>query len=137
MLLGGLAGGNLLGLGCCAIAFLVVGREAGGGALLGLAVVVLFFSIGQAIEVVALELPGITGLSVVLASYAVRVLGIGAMLNWILSDESRQLSPVWLGIGVVATVIGWVAGVVLVASRQRVPVFDHDYHPPPGWEDGQ
>lgn len=97
----------------------------------------LFFSIGQAIEIVALELPGFAGLSVVLGSYAVRVIGIGAMLNWILSDSTRSLSSTWLGIGVVATVIGWVSGVVLVAARQRVPVFDHDYQPPPGWEDGQ
>lgn len=128
MLLGGLVTGHALGLAVCGLA-LTAGGRALVGALLGFAAVVIFFSIGQAVEVVACELEPVQGMGVVLASYAIRVTGIGAGL-WFLTEHptiGAAIDTNWLAAAVVVTVLAWTTGVVVTASRQRVPVYDvHD-----------
>ena len=99
------------------------------GAALGFAAVVIFCSVGQAVEVVACELEPVQGLGLVLVSYAVRVVGVGAGIWFVTSHP--QLGPAtdrnWLAAAVIATVLAWTTGVVVVASRQRVPIYDiHD-----------
>ena len=61
------------------------------------------------------------------------VVGIAAGLWAILSLPAMEgrVQDGWLLLSVAGTVIGWVTGVVLVASRQRVPVYDTEYQPPP------
>jgi putative ATP synthase protein I len=129
MMLGGLVAGHAAGFAVCGTAIVVGLREALIGAALGFAAVVIFFSVGQAVEVVACELEPVQGLGVVLASYAVRVVGIGA--GFWLAMAHPQLGPAidrdWLAGSVVATVLAWTTGVVVVAARQRVPIYDaHD-----------
>ena len=60
------------------------------------------------------------------------MIGIAAGLWAILSLPAVAPHVVdgWLLLSIAGTVIAWVTGVVLVASRQRVPVYDHDYVPP-------
>lgn len=132
MMVGGLAGGHLAGLLVIGGALGFGGRGAAVTAALGFAAVVIFYSVGQAIEVVAAELPDLQGMGLVLVSYAVRVVGIAAGLWFIL--DLPAIRPVlregWLLLSVVATVLAWVTGVVVVASRQRYPVYDSEYHPP-------
>ncbi len=129
MMIGGLAAGHAFGVGACALAFAVAGRAALAGACLGFAAAVIFFSVGQAIEIIACELDPVAGLGVVLASYAIRVVGIGAGM-WLVLGHPRLGSLIdarWMAVAVVVTVIAWTTGVVLVASRQRVPIYDvHD-----------
>lgn len=137
MMLGGLALAHLAGLMAAMAALVLAGSSGLVSAVIGLAVVVIFYSIGQAIEIIALELPGFTGLSIVLASYAVRVIGIGFLIWAVLTAGRGVLSEGWVVAGVVAAVLGWTTGVVVVAARQRVPVFDHDYQPPERRPDGQ
>lgn len=132
MMIGGLIAGHIAGLTIIGLALALSG---GGGALtaaLGFAAVVIFYSIGQAIEVVASELEPFQGLGLVLVSYAVRVVGIAAGLWGLLSlpAVAPHISDGWLLLSVAGTVIAWVTGVVFVASRQRVPVYDHEYEPP-------
>ena len=128
-MLGGLVAGHAIGLLACGLALTTGTRAALIGAALGFAAAVIFFSVGQAVEVVACELEPVQGLGVVLASYAVRVVGIGAGLWFVTSHP--QLGPAtdrnWLAGAVIATVLAWTTGVVVVASRQRVPIYDiHD-----------
>lgn len=128
MMIGGLVAGHAFGLAVCGFA-LTAGGRALVGALLGFAAVVIFFSIGQAVEVVACELEPVQGMGIVLASYAIRVAGIGAGLWFLL--EHPTIGPAvdagWLAAAVIVTVLAWTSGVVLTASRQRVPVYDiHD-----------
>lgn len=134
MMLGGLVLGQAAGLGIIGLGLAVGGADAAITAALGFAAVLIFYSIGQALEVVACELEPMQGLGLVLVSYAVRVIGIAAGLWVILAMPAVAPHVVggWLVAGVAGTVIAWVSGVVLVASRQRVPVYDTEYVPPPG-----
>ncbi|MDF1490123.1 hypothetical protein [Tessaracoccus caeni] len=132
MMRGGVIGGHLVGVTVIGLALALGGGDAVLTSVLGFAAVVIFYAIGQALEVVASELEPMQGMALVLVSYAVRVIGIAAGLWFLLSLEAvaPRVSDGWLLLSVVGTVLGWVSGVVLVASRQRVPVYDHEYQPP-------
>ena len=129
MMIGGLVAGQTVGISACGLALATGSRAALIGAALGFAAVVIFCSVGQAVEVVACELEPVQGLGLVLVSYAVRVVGVGAGIWFVTSHP--QLGPAtdrnWLAAAVIATVLAWTTGVVVVASRQRVPIYDiHD-----------
>jgi len=131
MMVGGLVVAHVVGIILCAIAWLTGGRDALVTALLGFAIVLVFYAIGQAIEVVACEMEPFAGLGLTMASYGVRVVGIGIGLWALLKRPSVEshIVPEWLGGSVTGVVIAWVAGVVIVASRQRVPIYDRDDEP--------
>ncbi|WP_296141287.1 hypothetical protein [uncultured Tessaracoccus sp.] len=130
MMLGGLVGGHLAGLLVIALALVVDGPDGLLTAILGFAAVVVFYAVGQWLEVIATELPAMQGLALVLVGYAVRVIGIAAGLWAILTLDAvaPRVRDGWLVASVVGTVIAWVAGVVVVASRQRVPIYDEPVH---------
>lgn len=129
MLVGGLVLGHAVGLLVIGAAAVIDGRYAAISAALGFATVVIFFAIGQAIEVVACELDPVAGMGLALASYAVRVVGISAGMWFILGHPAVEpvVSRGWLLLSVTVTVMAWLSGVVLVASRQRVPIYDVEY----------
>ncbi len=126
MMLGALVFSHLAGFSVMGLALALDGADALLTAALGFAAVVIFYAVGQALEVVATELEPTQGLGLVLTSYAVRVIGIAAGLWGILSLEqvAPRISDGWLVASVTVTVLAWVTGVVVVASRQRVPIYD-------------
>lgn len=132
MMFGGLVLGHVVGITIIGLGLAIGGVNAALTAALGFAAVVIFYSIGQALEVVASELEAMQGMALVLVSYAVRVIGIAAGLWAILRLPSvaPRVEGGWLLLSIAGTVFAWVTGVVLVASRQRVPVYDSEYHPP-------
>ena len=132
MMVGGVVLGHVVGLMILGLALALDGGDAAITVGLGFASVVIFFSIGQAIEIVACELDPVQGMGVALASYAVRVVGIGAGMWFLLGHPAIEpsISRGWLLLSVTGTVIGWVTGVVVVASRQRVPIYDREYVAP-------
>ncbi len=132
MMVGGLVLAHAVGLCVLGLALALGGAHGLAGAALGFAIVVIFFSIGQAIEIVACELEPIRGMGLALVSYAVRVIGIGAGM-WLLMGlpaVEQSLDRPWLMAGVSSTTFAWIAGVLLVASRQRVPIYDKEYVAP-------
>ncbi len=132
MMVGGLVGGHAVGALIIVAAWVLDGPKATFTAALGFASVVIFYCVGQAIEVVASEMEPMQGMGLVLVSYAVRVIGIAAGLWTLLSlpQVAPHVVDGWLLLSVVGTVMAWVTGVVVVAARQRVPVYDHEYRPP-------
>ncbi|NLE99291.1 MAG: hypothetical protein GX596_15080 [Propionibacterium sp.] len=132
MMQGALLLAHAVGFGIIGLAFALDGVSGLITAALGFAAVIIFYAIGQALEVVATEMDPMQGMGLVLASYGVRVVGIAAGLWAILSLEAvaEHVIDLWLLLSVTATVIAWVTGVVVVASRQRVPVYDEDYVTP-------
>lgn len=137
MMLGALVLSHAIGFGVIGLALAVDGVSGLITAALGFAAVIIFYAIGQALEVVATEMDPMQGMGLVLVSYGVRVVGIAAGLWAILSLESvaEHVIDLWLVVSVTATVLAWVTGVVLVASRQRVPVYDEEYRGPARNED--
>lgn len=137
MLLGGLIlahGGGLAALG---IALVSVGLSEVVAVLIGFALVVVFFSLGQAVEIVAMVLANTAGLVLTLCCYLLRVVLLGLALGAVIAATDGKLTASWIFCGVGCSTLGWVTGVVWVAARQRLPVYDHDYQPPAGWQDGQ
>lgn len=132
MMLGGLVLGHVAGLTCFGLALAIDGADGALTVVLGFAAVVIFFVIGQFIEIIACEMDPIRGMGLVLVSYALRVAGVTAGLWFVFSMpalEGRILDG-WLLLSMTATVFSWVTGVVLVASRQRVPIYDAEYVAP-------
>ena len=132
MMVGGLVLAHAVGLGLLGLALALDGGSAAITVALGFAAVVIFFSIGQAIEIIACELDPVQGMGLALASYAVRVIGVGAGMWFLLGHPAVEphIQRGWLLLGVTGTVIAWVSGVVLVATRQRVPIYDAEYVAP-------
>lgn len=139
MLIGGLVLGHVAGVTVIGLALALGGTDAVISAAIGFACVLVFFAVGQAIELVACEMEPVQGMAVALGAYAVRVIGIGAGLGVIVNHPAMapHVRPGWLMAAVTATVVAWIGGVVLVASRQRVPIYDADYVVPsaPGESD--
>lgn len=123
---------HFVGLTIIGIALATSPRAGLVSSCLGFAIVVLFFGIGQAIEIVACELAPTTGMALVLSSYALRVIGVGAGMIALqqIPAIADLLSPRWLAISVVSCVVAWLAGVIAVAARQRVPIYDNEYSAP-------
>lgn len=126
LLAGGLMGAHaaaLIGVGI----FLVLDGLAGLlSAALGAAMVVLFYTIGQAVQVWVADAAATTIFRASVASYVVRVAALGALLAVYLrlvTESSRLLGPP-LAVTAIATVIGWLTGEILVYSRLRIPNFD-------------
>ncbi len=132
MMVGGLVLAHATGLGILGLGLALDGAPAGITVALGFAAVVIFFSIGQAIEIIACEMDPVQGMGVALASYAVRVVGIGAGMWFLLGHPAVEpnILPGWLLLSVSGTVIAWIGGVVIVASQQRVPIYDEEYVAP-------
>jgi len=110
-------------------------RGAAEAALAG-AVALIFFATGQAVQIISIAMSSTFGLGLTLASYVVRVVGLGLVYLWMqgrpgLLDSAGRWS---LLAGFLTTTAGWLAGVLVRARRQRVSVFDAEYVPPPGWE---
>lgn len=132
MMVGGLVLGHAAGITVLGLALVIGGGAAAITVALGFAAVVIFFSIGQYIEIIACEMEPVQGMGVALASYLVRVVGVGVGMYFILGNPAvaPYVEPGWLLLSMVATVIAWVGGVVIVASRQRVPIYDAEYVAP-------
>ena len=132
MMVGGLVLAHVVGLFLFGVARAAARGPGALSVAVGFAAVVIFFSIGQALEIVACELDPVQGMGLALASYAVRVIGIGAGMWFLLGHPAVEphIEPGWLLLGVTGTVIAWITGVVVVASRQRVPIYDHEYVAP-------
>lgn len=126
MMLGGVVGAHVAGLIVIALAAILSGADGVLTSVLGFATVVIFYGVGQWLEAIASDMEPMQGLGLVLVSYAVRVVGIAAGLWAILSLEAvaPHIIDGWLVASMTATVFAWVGGVVLVASRQRVPIYD-------------
>lgn len=137
LLVAGLVGGHSLGLLAIGLGAALAGRAGLFGAAVGFACVIIFFGIGQAIELVAGVMANVNGLVLTMTSYAVRVIGLGLGLKVITDAAGGSLHAGWLFAGVTATVVGWVGMVVVAAARQRVPVYDTEYVVPRSAGEGQ
>jgi hypothetical protein len=133
LLLGGLAGGHIAALVCLFIFGVLAGRDGAVSAAIWAAVVLLFFTVGQAVQIMVADAdPRVVMVSAV-SSYILRVTIIGVLLMLALNnlDIFSFMYPPAVIITVFAVVVGWLAAEFWVFQRLRIPVFD-----PPTSENG-
>jgi len=136
LFVGGLLGWHG-GLALAAIAGILLSGGIGLlSALIGAALAVLYYAIGQAVQIQYADAPPRTIRAASLASYVVRVSLLGGLLYssivWpsvVVAVDARGLFA-----GIVLGVVGWLTGVVVAFRKLRVPVFDEPdpvrYDPP-------
>ena len=126
LLIGGLVGGHAV-LIVAVVAFWVAqGRLAAFSAAIGGVLTIVFFTIGQAVQVMLAEASPKVVLVGALASFLARVVGLGLLLVLALEHAERLawFAPVAFAISTIAVVVGWLAAEIWVFSRLRIPVFD-------------
>lgn len=86
----------------------------------------LFYTVGQWVQVRVADAPARTIFLTSVASYVARVSVLGVLLVAYLrlADGTSQLLAVPMVITAVATVVGWLTGEVIVFSRLRILNFD-------------
>ncbi len=126
LLLGGLAGwhvGLLLGVGLGIITRQVPGLV---GALLGAALALAYFAIGQGVQVLVADADPRQVKNASVGSYVLRVTLLGMLLLWFLNHPQSlaRLDTLGLFCGICSGVLGWLAGLIVTFRRLRIPVFD-------------
>ena len=123
--------GGLLGWhGGLALAAIVGILLSGGiglvSALIGAALAVLYYAIGQAVQIQYADASPRTIRTASLASYVVRVSLLGTLLyaSIVWPAVMAAVDTRGLFAGVVLGVVGWLTGLVLMSRTLRVPVFD-------------
>lgn len=126
LLLAGLAGGHLALAGVTVAYAIARGGTAAASAAVGAVLTIAFFTIGQGIVMRFAEREGFTLLVAGLASYGVRVAGLGLALAAYNASGLDLLDPMATSIGIVVTVLVWTTVEILAMSRMRIPVYDRD-----------
>lgn len=132
MMRGGAIAGAVVGILVIGLGLVLGGAPAAVTAAIGFVSVFAFYGLGQLLEVKACDLEPMQGMVLVLGSYALRVTGITAALWVVLNLDAigTSMRDEWLVLSVAGTVLAWTTGVVVIAARQRVPVYDAEYLAP-------
>ena len=116
----------LVGLVAVALGALVAGSAAAAGALIGTAMVCLFFSVGALVLDVVARLAPATSLLIALLTYTLKVVLIGLVFLG-LSRSGALESAVdarWLGGVVIACTLVWLAAQITFSMRARELLYD-------------
>lgn len=134
LLAGGLAGAHAVALICVGVFAVRDGLPGLASAALGAALVVFFYTVGKTVQVRYADAAATTLFRASVMSYIIRVSLLGALLLAYLrfADDSSRLLPLPLAVTAVVTVVGWLAGEILVYSRLRIPNFDEPSGDAPG-----
>lgn len=129
--------GCLITAGTCTVPATILAQTRGLFGVLGaLALVLVYFWSGQAIERRAMRSANAQGMMMTMVGYLARVTLVGVALWWASGSAavSSFLSLGWLAVGALAAVVGWLAGLVIAHSRSRIAVYDRPYIAPEGWD---
>lgn len=131
LLVGGLVGWHG-GLAASVIVGILVGGTIGMlSALIGAALALVYYAIGQGVQVQYADAEPRVLRTASVGSYIVRVLVLGALLAAALQWPSvlAALDTRALFVGIVLGVLGWLTGLILRFRKLRVPVFDEPDRP--------
>ncbi|HHV21901.1 MAG TPA: hypothetical protein GXZ30_10270 [Propionibacterium sp.] len=126
LLAGGLMGAHVAALTCVGIFMIRDGLPGLASAGLAAAMVVLFYTVGQWVQVLVADAPAQTVFRASVLSYIARVTALGGLLFVYLGSATggEGLLALPLIVTAVATVVGWITGEVIVFSKLRIPNFD-------------
>jgi ATP synthase protein I len=128
MLRGALIAALVVGLNAAAVSAVAAGLPGLWGALLGLAMVVVFSGAGLLALHLSRRTSPTTQLAVAMASYTGRIAVFGGLLALALNSDAlaEHVNLTVLGVVAVIVVMGWLAGEIWSWSRLRVPIYDLD-----------
>lgn len=130
MLRGGFAWANVALLAAALGCGILQGTVGAVNAAVAGAVVLLFAATGQAVQMVATDMADSNGMLLVVASYLGRVVAMGALL-WVAMAHSGSIEPVLdrmsVMAGSLATLVGWIGGVIWTHAHQQVSVYDSQW----------
>lgn len=125
-LLGAWAAGAVAVLLLVVLAAFADGRAAVVGAATGGLMTLAVFGFGLGIVSVVARLVPAASLMVALMTYVLQLLvlalGVAAIRRAGIGPET--LRPSWFAAGVIAVTVMWLAGQVMAATRQRIPVYE-------------
>ncbi len=104
--------------------------------LIGAALAVLYYAIGQAVQIQYADAPPRTIRAASVASYVVRVSLLAGLLyaSFVWPAAMAAVDARGLFAGIVLGVVGWLTGLVIAFRKLRVPTFDEAdpgrYDPP-------
>ncbi len=123
--------GGIIGWHAGLVAAIVTGALLGGvlgavSAMLGAAMTLVYYTVGQGVQVQFADAPPRTLRTASVWSYVVRVTVLGALLWAVIQWPSilALLNTGGLFAGIVLGVLGWLVGLVAMHRRLRIPVFD-------------
>ena len=126
LLKAGALSGHAGALVVTAIVFATRGVASGVWCLVAAGVALVFYIVGQAVQVrVADEEPSRV-LVVSLVSYGVRVSALGGLLAVAITQGAAlgSLDPVAVVAGTLTVVVTWLAGEIVAFSRMRIPLYE-------------
>lgn len=126
LLTGGLIGAHGTAVACAGFFAVSDGITGLLSAAFGAALVIGFYTVGQAVQVRVADAPATRVFRASIVSYIARVTALGGVLALYLhlAGGAGPLHSAALAITAVATVVGWLTGEVLTFSRLRIPNFD-------------
>ncbi|PFG16817.1 hypothetical protein ATK74_1370 [Propionicimonas paludicola] len=126
LLRAGLIGGHLALLASAVVFGVLHGFYGALWSVLSGLVTVLFFTIGQGIQVVVADADPKVVFAASMTSYVLRAAGLGLLLAAAQAANGRLvgLDPMAIAITAIAVVIGWLAVEIFVFTRLRIPSFD-------------
>jgi ATP synthase protein I len=115
----------LVGIAAAGLALVIAGDEQLVGALVGTAVVAVFFLFGMLNTALAAAFAPRTALMVAMLTYTIQVVGLGVLLAALVRSgvAGDQLDIRWLGGTVIVGALGWTVALVVDALRTPVEIW--------------
>ncbi len=123
LLIAGLIGGVTAWLLAFLVHLIAWGPQGVSVVAVGGAITILFFGLGQLVQVAFAESSPMAAMMAALMSYVVRVVGL-ALLAWNLKGSVAPDNGREFAIVIVAVVAGWLTTEVWGFQRLRIPAFD-------------
>lgn len=125
-LLGAVAAGAVAVLALVVAASLTDGRAAVVGAASGGVLTLVVFALGIAVVGAVARLMPAASLLVALMTYALQLLVLALCITAIdrAGVGAESLARGWFAAGVIAVTLLWMAGQLVAATRQRIPVYE-------------
>ncbi len=132
LLIGGFVGAHVVAV-LCVVGFLVGGGTGPGvTAAITAAIVIVFFAIGQGVQIIVADRPPKVVLVAALTSYTIRVTVLGWVL-WLVVAQRARYAWIDAPAAIITTVLvvhGWLLAEFWVYRKLRIPVYDTPYSPP-------
>ena len=130
LLLAGTVGAFLVALPCIAGCTVMLGRIGLLSSFVAAAVVIVFFTMGQAVQIAIVDVELKQAFFATLIPYLIRATGLGYGLQRAMAlVDSGVLHANSLVVTLLAVMLGWLIAEITVFQKLRFPLYDSEYFP--------